>query len=59
MPIQKSSAQNNGWTKKEAKIFKRNSMISRLYNISPVVILTEVFDRTVLSKILYPFPQNS
>ena len=30
MPIQKSSAQNNGWTKKEAKIFKRNSVISQI-----------------------------
>ena len=30
MPIQKLSAQNNGWTKKEAKIFRRNSVISRI-----------------------------
>ena len=29
MPIQKVSAQNNGWTKKEAKIFRRNYVISR------------------------------
>ena len=30
MPIQKLSAQNNGWTKKEAKIFRRNSVISQI-----------------------------
>ena len=28
MPIQKLSSQNNGWTKKEVKIFIRNSVIS-------------------------------
>ena len=26
----KSDTQNNGWTKKEAKIFRRNSMISQI-----------------------------
>ena len=30
MLIQKLSSQNNGWTKKEAKIFRRNSVISRI-----------------------------
>ena len=30
--IQSLSAQNNGWTKKEAKIFKRNSVISPTLN---------------------------
>ena len=29
-PIQKLSAQNNGWAKKEAKIFRRNSVISQI-----------------------------
>ena len=31
MPIQKLSAQNNGWTKKEVKIFRRNSVIPEYY----------------------------
>ena len=30
MPIQKLSTQNNGWIKKEAKIFRRNSVISQI-----------------------------
>jgi hypothetical protein len=30
MPLQKLSGQNNGWTKKEAKMFRRNSTISRI-----------------------------
>ena len=30
MPIKKFSAQINGWTKKEDKIFRRNSVISQL-----------------------------
>jgi hypothetical protein len=30
MPEQKLSAQNNGWTKEEAKIFRRNYVISQI-----------------------------
>ena len=32
MPTQKVSAQNNGWTKKEAKIFRRNFVISGIFH---------------------------
>ena len=34
MPIQKLSAQNNGWTKKEARIFRRNSVISWILHLA-------------------------